>query len=94
MIKILLLLALIILTIFTGCTFPDIPGLLSGGAHSSLFYGPISIFMWIFFGVIYFMPTIIAVATRKSKMVTIFMINAFLGWTIIGWIIALILARI
>jgi hypothetical protein len=94
--KYLLLIATVALSFLVSCTFPDIPGLsrLNQAGNNSWFYGPISILMWIFLLAIYFMPTIIAVVTRKSRMVTVFLINAFLGWTVVGWIIALILARI
>lgn len=94
--KYLLLIVLCTLALSAGCTFPDIPGLLQRMNDSSnpLFYGPFSIFAWVFLLAIYFMPTIIAVISRKSRMVTVLMVNAFLGWTVVGWIIALVLARI
>ena len=40
----------------------------------------------------YFLPTIVAVARRKNSIVGIFLLNFFLGWTLIGWIGALIWA--
>lgn len=40
----------------------------------------------------YFLPTILAVIRRKSSAVGIFLLNLFLGWTLIGWIGALIWA--
>jgi hypothetical protein len=42
--------------------------------------------------VIFFIPTIIAVARSRHNADLIFAINLFLNWTIIGWLIALILA--
>ena len=39
---------------------------------------------------IYFAPTIIAVLKRKRNWLAIFLVNLFFGWTIIGWILALI----
>jgi uncharacterized membrane protein len=94
--KHLLLFIVIIMALVTGCTFPDIPGLpqLPHTANNSWFYGPFSIVMWIFMAAIYFMPTIIAIARRRSNLVLVLMINAFLGWTLVGWVIALILALI
>lgn len=91
----LLFLILAILVLLSGCGLPDIPGLpaMMKDTDNMLFYGPFSFFAWTFIIVIYFMPTIIAIISRKSRMVTVLMINAFLGWTVIGWIIALILAR-
>jgi T4 superinfection immunity protein/putative oligomerization/nucleic acid binding protein len=40
----------------------------------------------------YFLPTIIAIARRKNSVVGVFLLNFFLGWTLIGWIGALIWA--
>jgi hypothetical protein len=38
--------------------------------------------------VIYFIPTFCA--SEKKNFTSIFMLNLFLGWTLIGWIVALI----
>lgn len=48
-----------------------------------------------FFGVgflFYFLPSIIALARSKRDTLAIFLLNFFLGWTGIGWIIALVWA--
>lgn len=44
--------------------------------------------------VIYFLPTIIALLFCESKQLklTVFLINFLLGWTIVGWIVALIMS--
>jgi len=42
--------------------------------------------------VLYFLPTIIAFARSKCDAVSILVLNLFLGWTAIGWVIALIWA--
>lgn len=42
--------------------------------------------------VFYFLPSIIALARNKHNIVTILLLNFFLGWTAIGWIIALFMA--
>lgn len=39
---------------------------------------------------LYILPTIIATARKHSNAVSIFILNLFLGWTFLGWIIALI----
>ena len=39
-----------------------------------------------------FLPTIIAYARHTHNAFGIFMLNLFLGWTGIGWIIALVMA--
>ena len=41
--------------------------------------------------VIYFVPTFVAMA-RQHHAVSVFLTNLFLGWTVIGWIVALVLA--
>jgi hypothetical protein len=40
--------------------------------------------------VLYFLPTIIAVKRQKANVTPIVLVNLLLGWTVIGWIIALI----
>jgi Superinfection immunity protein len=48
-----------------------------------------------FFGfgfVMYFLPSIIALARSKRDLLAIFLLNLFLGWSVIGWIVALIWA--
>ena len=48
-----------------------------------------------FFGfgfVIYFLPTIVALVRHKQNVVSILLLNLFLGWTLIGWIVALVWA--
>ena len=40
----------------------------------------------------YFLPTFIAVIRRKSSAAGVFFLNLFLGWSIIGWFVALIWA--
>jgi hypothetical protein len=38
----------------------------------------------------YMLPTIIAIAREKQNVVAIGLVNFFLGWSIIAWIIALV----
>ena len=40
----------------------------------------------------YFFPTIIAAARRKTGKAQVLIVNLFLGWTFIGWVIALVMA--
>lgn len=52
-------------------------------------------FFFPFFGftfVMYFLPSIIALARSKRDIVGIVLLNFFLGWTIIGWVVALVWA--
>ena len=40
----------------------------------------------------YWLPTIIAIVRRTPSALGVAAINFFLGWTIIGWIVALVMA--
>ena len=40
---------------------------------------------------LYFIPSIIAIKKRHKDLSKILMINTFLGWTIVGWIISLVM---
>jgi Superinfection immunity protein len=55
---------------------------------------PFAFFFPIFgFGfVMYFLPSIIALARSKRNIVGILLLNLFLGWTMIGWVVALVWA--
>ena len=46
----------------------------------------------ILFLIIYFLPSIIAFFGNKSNTLAIVMLNLFLGWSFIGWVVALIWA--
>jgi len=43
-------------------------------------------------GAIYFAPTIVAFVREVSSPWSIVVINALLGWTLIGWVVALAMA--
>jgi Superinfection immunity protein len=48
-----------------------------------------------FFGfgfVMYFLPSILALARNKRDTTAIVLLNFFLGWTMIGWVVALVWA--
>ena len=40
----------------------------------------------------YFLPSILALARSKRDLVGIVLLNFFLGWTMIGWVVALVWA--
>jgi hypothetical protein len=40
----------------------------------------------------YFLPTIVATARKVPNVGSVFVINLFLGWTLIGWVVALAMA--
>lgn len=55
----------------------------------------LALFFFPIFGcgfVLYFLPSIIAVARSKRDTASIFVLNLLLGWTAIGWVIALVWA--
>jgi hypothetical protein len=48
-----------------------------------------------FFGfgfVMYFLPSIVALARSKRDITAIVLLNFFLGWTMIGWVVTLVWA--
>jgi hypothetical protein len=52
-------------------------------------------FFFPFFGFgffLYFLPTIVALMRERHDKLSIFLLNFFLGWSIVGWVISLIWA--
>jgi hypothetical protein len=41
---------------------------------------------------LYFLPTVFAFANSHLNAAAIFVLNLFLGWTLLGWVIALVWA--
>lgn len=41
---------------------------------------------------LYLLPTIVALGGKKGNTLAIFILNFFLGWSLIGWVIALVWA--
>jgi hypothetical protein len=57
--------------------------------------GLLATFFFPFFGfgfVMYFLPTVIALVRDKRDKLSIFLLNLFLGWSVIGWIASLVWA--
>lgn len=50
-------------------------------------------FMVVFVLVIYLVPTLIANINRHRNRTAILVLNIFLGWTFIGWVVALVWAN-
>jgi hypothetical protein len=42
--------------------------------------------------VLYFLPSVVAVARKVTHQGSVVVINLFLGWTFIGWVVALAVA--
>lgn len=40
--------------------------------------------------ILYWLPTIIAIARQAHSALGVFLLNLFLGWTVLGWVIALL----
>ena len=40
--------------------------------------------------IMYWLPTIVAIARQAHSALGIFLLNLFLGWTVVGWFVALI----
>lgn len=56
------------------------------------FFGLIFFPIFGFGFVLYFLPAILALARSKRDTTSIFLLNLLLGWTAIGWVIALVWA--
>jgi hypothetical protein len=41
---------------------------------------------------LYFAPTIVAIARKVDHQGSVAVINVFLGWTLVGWVVALAMA--
>ncbi|MEU9622092.1 MULTISPECIES: superinfection immunity protein [unclassified Streptomyces] len=54
--------------------------------------GPIAIVVALLLVVAYFVPAVVAFSRGMSNRGTVLVINLFLGWTVIGWIVALAMA--
>jgi hypothetical protein len=56
---------------------------------------PFALFFFPIFGfgfVLYFLPSILALTRNKRDTVSILVLNFLLGWTAIGWVVALVWA--
>jgi hypothetical protein len=50
------------------------------------------LFLFLLVGGAYFLPTIVAVVRKVPNIGSVIVINLFLGWTLIGWVVALAMA--
>jgi hypothetical protein len=51
-----------------------------------------SIVLLIIVAALYFTPSIIAIMRKKTNMAPIIIIDILLGWTFVGWVVALVWA--
>lgn len=54
--------------------------------------GPVIFLMWLTAMVFYMIPTAVAFARYHHQLGPIAVINIFLGWTFVGWVVALAMA--
>lgn len=52
----------------------------------------ISIIFLLLFVVLYMLPTLVAYQNKKQDIIAIAVLNVLLGWSFVGWVIALIWA--
>ena len=65
----------------------------NSGASSDSFSVFIGLaFAFIVGGALYFIPTIVAYSSNRPNRAAILILNLFLGWTFLGWVIALVWA--
>lgn len=48
--------------------------------------------LFVFWVVLYFLPTIVALMRKPNNKTAVVVINIFLGWTLIGWVVAMCMA--
>lgn len=41
---------------------------------------------------LYFLPTLVALVRGSDRPLRVFLVNFFFGWTVIGWVVALLMA--
>jgi hypothetical protein len=60
------------------------------GFFEFLFGSFVGVVVFLILLAIYFLPTIIALLRRQPNTLAIFLLNFFLGWSFIGWVVALV----
>jgi Superinfection immunity protein len=59
----------------------------SGSTGTEIYYVVVAMIF-----ALYFLPTIIGAIRKVPNVASVFVINLFLGWTLIGWVVALAMA--
>ncbi len=54
--------------------------------------GGVGVFVLLFGAGLYFIPAIVAVIRKVPNIGSVIVVNLFLGWTLIGWVVALAMA--
>ena len=58
-------------------------------------FAPSHLLVWLLIVPIFFvgqLPTFIAISRHHKNMMGIFLVTTLLGWTVVGWLVALILS--
>jgi hypothetical protein len=55
-------------------------------------FSPLPLLILIVGGAIYFTPTIVAAVRKSSRLGVILAVNLLVGWTVAGWVVALVMA--
>lgn len=48
--------------------------------------------MWLFIAVVYLLPSMFAWERNVANKGSVIVVNVFLGWTFVGWVVALAMA--
>lgn len=76
--------------LFLSGTAPSIAWAQDGtGREAGIFLGLLFLIVMVLF---YFIPTAVAQYRKSSNLTTVAVVNLLFGWTVIGWIVAIILA--
>lgn len=65
-------------------------GVPGGGSMSIMSIGGLALIVVVLLA--YFVPTVVAFARGVSNSGSILVLNLFLGWTLVGWVVALAMA--
>lgn len=68
-------------------------GMMMGVGYVAKNYGPDTAGALVMVGILvvsYFLPTIVAVNRRHNNRLAIFALNFFAGWTLVGWVVAIV----
>ena len=60
----------------------------------SVWHWGVVLVLYPLFGLLYSLPTIIAISRRARNCLAVALVNAGLGFTLIGWIVALVMALV
>jgi Superinfection immunity protein len=52
----------------------------------------LGLFLWAAIIISYWVPTIVALVRHVPNKGSVIVVNAFLGWTVVGWVVALAMA--